>query len=84
MKKKKETSNDRIDRLNRRNDLIIKKYLELAGKKYNGKTRLYSDETILEKLSEQFFLSHRTLDDIICKRGVYKDMDNTTNQTKLF
>mgnify|MGYP000389162160 CR=1 FL=1 len=68
----KESKQQRIERLERRNKMINEKFLQLRSKLYNKKTRLYSDETILEMLSEQFHLSTRTIDDIVFGRVNYK------------
>lgn len=67
----KESQKERIERLKRRNDFIEKRFKKLNAKMYKDKTKLYSQETILEMLSEEFHLSTRTIDDILCGRVNY-------------
>lgn len=64
--------NENTQRRLRRNEKIRKEYLKLKAQKYQGKTQLYSEQTILEKLAEKFALSPHTIDDIICNRVTYK------------
>lgn len=60
-------SNERTDRLQRRNEKIRKRYAEMREVRENG-VRMYSEEYILHKLSEEFFLAPATIDDIVCNR----------------
>lgn len=55
----------RASRTEKRNKDISKKFFKLSNKKYKGKVRLYTTETILAMLSEEFYLSERTIEDII-------------------
>lgn len=48
----------------KRNELILKTFNEMADMKYNGK-RKYSYDYIFEKLGERFFLQAETIEKII-------------------
>tara|TARA_R110002111_G_scaffold180375_2_gene245986 strand:- start:550 stop:738 length:189 start_codon:yes stop_codon:yes gene_type:complete len=55
----------RTARTEKRNKDIAKKFLKLSNKKYKGRVKLYTTDTILAMLSEEFYLSERTIEDII-------------------
>lgn len=65
-------SNERIERIILRNKAIEERYTELSAKKYK-RTKLYSQEAIFQMLSDEFYLSPRTIEDIVCGRTKYKE-----------
>lgn len=69
---RKETQAEKMERLERRDKLMLDRFLELAGKKFEDKTQFYSDDTILEILSREFHLSPGRIDDILNGRARYK------------
>lgn len=60
---------EREKRLAHRNKLIVHRYLECKGWKYKGRVQMLSEQAILEMLSDEFFLSTRSIDDIINGRA---------------
>lgn len=70
---RKETIQQKNERYERRDKLLVARYVELSSKKYNDKTQYYSADTVLEMLSEEFHLSPSRIDDILNGRANYKD-----------
>lgn len=58
----------------KRNKAIVKRYNQLQAIKTPGGKRKYSYEFIYEKLSEQFFLTEFTIDQII--KNHYKNSND--------
>lgn len=76
---------EQVLRLKRRNERIIKRYLELKDKKYKGKVQAYSDAKIWFMLSEEFSLAPAYLEKLVFNRVTYKyEKKIASNQTSLF
>ncbi len=60
----------RRERLTARNTAIKKAYDLLSAKKYK-EVRLYTEDVKLAKLADQFFLSEKTIEDIVFDRIQY-------------
>jgi hypothetical protein len=54
----------RKKRLNERNEAIIKRYEELSEKKVKN-VKLYSTEAKIQMVADEYFLSTRTIEEII-------------------
>ena len=67
---------NRSERTLKRNSDIRKKFLKLSEKKYKKRVRLYTTDTILLMLSEQFYLSERTIEDIIFSSNSQSEQSN--------
>ena len=65
--------NYRKQRLLKRNELIINRFFDISSKKYKGESKLYSNETILTMLSDEFHLSVFTIEDIVFGRVKYRN-----------
>lgn len=61
----------RRNRLLNRNNAIKKEYEELSDKKYKN-VRMYTEELKILKLAEKFFLSEKTVEDIVYNRIKYE------------
>ena len=61
----------KAERLKARNKKITERFIQLSDKKYKN-TKLYTKEAILVMLSEEFFLSEATIEDIVFNRVKYK------------
>jgi hypothetical protein len=59
---------ERRKRIELRNAAINKRYEELSRKKVNN-AKLYTNEAKFEMLAAEFFLSPRTIDDIIFNKN---------------
>ncbi len=56
---------ERGSRLGMRNEAILKRFAQLSNMRYKGKTKMYTNDTIFAMLSEEFYLSERTINDIL-------------------
>jgi len=65
----------KLERLKARNEKIVERFIELSNKKYKG-TKLYTKDAILTMLSDEFYLSEYTIDDIVFNRKKYKNEKN--------
>ncbi len=55
----------RLTRIKQRNQDIKNKFIELTNKKYKGRVRLYTTDTVIAMLAEEFYLAERTIEDIV-------------------
>lgn len=60
---------DNPERLKKRNEAVEKYFNELQKKYPQWK---YS--ALIEKVSERFFLSPKTIEHILCRHGIYKNI----------
>lgn len=67
-----DNSTPKKERLQRRNEKIKAKWMKLRDKKYKGRVQLYSDKAILEMLADDFYISARTVEDIVFSRIKYR------------
>jgi hypothetical protein len=68
---KKERRRSRIDM---RNQAIRDEYTKLCSKKIKN-VKVYSEEIMILKISEKFFLAEKTIEDIIYNRLAYEKTD---------
>lgn len=61
----------RMQRIMKRNELIKAMYDRLSKERV-GKVRKYSNEAMIVLIADKFFLSEKTVDNIICNRISYK------------
>ena len=61
----------------------IKKEYEKWDSKREGKVRMYTFEYIMLKISQQFFISARTAEEIVNGWGYYKE-EEAENQLSMF
>ncbi len=61
----------RRQRILKRNDLIKDMYQRLSSQRI-GNVRKFSEEAINSMIADKFFLSEKTIDNIICNRINYK------------
>lgn len=59
---------EKQQRLQNRDTKIRSRFQKLRNKRYKDKTQLYSDDTIFQMLSEEFYLSPKTIEAIIFYR----------------
>jgi hypothetical protein len=60
----------RRQRLENRNKAVLNEYNKLSGKKHNG-IRIFTEEVKIHMLADQFFLSEKTIEDIVYNRLKY-------------
>lgn len=60
----------RRQRLENRNKAVKKEYNKLSEQKYKG-IRLFTEEVKIHKLADKFFLSEKTIEDIVYNRLKY-------------
>lgn len=64
---------NRKERLEKRDEKITNRFNELSSKKYKNKTKLYTQDAVLDMLAEEFYLSARTIENIVFGRVTYKE-----------
>lgn len=73
-----ENQQDRMSRIAARDKEIEKHYKKLVSKRYKH-IQLYNDTAILQMVADKFFLSPKTIEDIICGRYKYKNKNGKTH-----
>lgn len=65
---------NRLKRLSARNKAIKSEYTKLSDKRIKG-IKVYSEEIMIYKIAEKFFLAEKTVEDIIYNRVAYEKTD---------
>jgi len=58
---------EREGRLKMRNDRIRDRFQNLCCKRHKSGARLYTNDAVLAMLSDEFYLSSRTIEDILSR-----------------
>lgn len=64
----------RRQRIDSRNKAVRDEYTKLSSKKIKN-VKVYSEEIMILKISEKFFLAEKTVEDIIYNRLAYEKKD---------
>lgn len=65
---------ERRERLRKRNEAIQQMYVKLSSKRYKH-YQLYTDKAIFQMIADKYFLSLKTVEDVICGRHHLKSDD---------
>jgi hypothetical protein len=71
-------SDKRMERIKRRNEAIKLEYEKLSAIRV-GLARKYSDDAMFVIIADKFFLSEKTVEDILCNRTTYQKRDEQKN-----
>lgn len=68
-------SERRMQRIQRRNEAIRDEYEKLSSMRV-GRARKYSDDAMFIMIADKFYLSEKTVEDILCNRTTYQKRAN--------